>query len=195
MNLNKEKIRKLYPIIFKVHQIEYYTLWYTDEIDGFLLDENKMIKMFLNETDVKIFAKQKGYNLDSEFLIISDNIYKKLDMQNLDCDLILIHWNILSDLARTICGNFLGDSKTKEIQKVYEKLFYGCNFQFMSKYAFLKLEYVHPLWNEKILLVLDPMIAQESIFMSVVKSYEKYLREKLVINWRGRCRKYDIIFI
>lgn len=52
---------------------------------------------------------------------------------------------------------------------------------FMNRYAFLKIDYMHPLWNEKISLVLDPIKAQESIFMSVVKSYEEYLNEHLII--------------
>lgn len=115
--LNKEEIIEFYPINFKVNQTEYCTLWYTDEIDGFLQDEDKKIKFFANVGEAKAFTESKGYSIDSEVLQITDDIFKKLDVQILDCNVILTCWNILSDMAKTIDCDFLGDSKAEEIQK------------------------------------------------------------------------------
>lgn len=144
MVLNKKEIKEFYPIIFKVKQTEYCALWYTDEMDGFLLDNDRKIRLFLNVTDAKVFADKKDYSVDSEILILSDDIYKELDMKILDCNLILTYWNILSDMAKSINYDFLGDSKVEKIQKVYDKLFYGCNFPSINKSG----ENFFPKWEE-----------------------------------------------
>ena len=133
MILNKEEIIEFYPLKFKVNQTEYCTLWYTDEIDGFLQDENKKIKFFANVGEAKAFTESKGYSIDSEVLQITDDILKKLDMQILDCNVIITCWNILSDMAKSIDCDFLGDSKSEEIQNIYDKLFYGCNLPSLKK--------------------------------------------------------------
>ena len=67
MILNKEEIIEFYPIKFKVNQTEYCTLWYTDEIDGFLQDEDKKIKFFANVGELRLLQKVKDIVLILKF--------------------------------------------------------------------------------------------------------------------------------
>lgn len=49
MNLCKEIIMKLYLVKFHFSKKECYALWYTDDVDGFLLDDNGKIRSFVSE--------------------------------------------------------------------------------------------------------------------------------------------------
>ena len=45
MNLCKEIIMKLYLVNFQFSKKECYALWYTDDVDGFLLDDNGAVRL------------------------------------------------------------------------------------------------------------------------------------------------------
>ena len=42
-------------------------------------------------------------------------------------------WNFFSDLARTLNEKFIGDLDEKQILKIYDKLFYGCNLEVINE--------------------------------------------------------------
>ena len=54
---------KYYLITFKILQKEYYTFWYTDDNDGFLLDKNGALKSFQTKEEAITFAKKEGFLL------------------------------------------------------------------------------------------------------------------------------------
>ena len=63
-----------------------------------------------------------------------------------------------------------------DILEMYEKYGYHCNDAqeaFMAHYAGLEIHYNHPLWNQDMLLRLDPIKAQSMITMDVVEEYMK----------------------
>ncbi len=144
-DLSKTTIEEIYLIDFVLNKIQNFTFWYTDDIDGFLLNENKKIRTFSNRTEAKSFAQTYGFKMIDEAVIISSDIVFTLDTETLNCDVILTYWNILSDVAMSVNRQFLGDSRTEEIQKIYNKLFYGCNLPAIKKDGddFL------PIWSEK----------------------------------------------
>lgn len=39
---------------------EYYTIWYTDDIDGFLTGQDGKLKSFPTKREAEAFAKEKG---------------------------------------------------------------------------------------------------------------------------------------
>lgn len=43
---NMEMYEKYYLVLFKIFQQEYYTFWYTDDKDGFMIDESGLIRSF-----------------------------------------------------------------------------------------------------------------------------------------------------
>lgn len=126
-NLEEKLQEKYYLVRFKILQKEYYTFWYTDDIDGFLLDINGMLTYFSEKKEAIKFAREKGFLLDTNELIISSSSLRKIKTAKINCNLFLNYWNIFSDVAHSINCQFIGDSKNKLIQHIYEKLFYGCN--------------------------------------------------------------------
>lgn len=52
---------------------------------------------------------------------------------------------------------------------------------FMSKYAYLQIHYNHPIWNEDIIIRINPIEAQKSLTMDVVHEYNEFLDDKLLI--------------
>jgi len=142
--LNKIIPKELYIIEFNIKQREYYTFWYTDDTDGFLLENNEKLKSFASEKEAKRFAEDNKFKLDKEILLISSDILINLNLEEFDCNLVLTYWNIMSDIAQSVHSQFLGDSKDDEVQSIYNKLFYGCNLPALKKDG----EDYLPKWNE-----------------------------------------------
>ena len=44
--MSEELQKQYYLIRFKILQETYYAIWYTDDIDGFLLDKDGMLRSF-----------------------------------------------------------------------------------------------------------------------------------------------------
>lgn len=61
--LKKAVNTKLYLVKFHFSKKECYALWYTDDVDGFLLDDNGKIRSFVSEEETRLFANRKGYHL------------------------------------------------------------------------------------------------------------------------------------
>ena len=108
---------------------EYYTIWYTDDVDGFLTGQDGKLKSFPTKKEAEAFANEEGLLLQEGVVsyLIAASIYRKKNLGKFDCVLYLDHWNIFSDVANSINEQFLGDSRNGTIRHIYEKLFYGCN--------------------------------------------------------------------
>lgn len=145
-----EELQELYGLVqFKFIQDqckEYYTFWYTDDIDGFVTDQDGKIKSFSTKREAMAFAKEKEFSLYAgtcEY-IIAPSIYRKKNLKNIDCKRYLNYWNIFSDVAHSVNHQFLGDNREGIIQRIYEKLFYGCNLLVRDD----EKHYV-PKWSKK----------------------------------------------
>ena len=130
-----------YLIKFQILQKEYYTFWYTDDMDGFLLDRKGKLKSLPTKEDAVAFAAKMGFLLDTKELLISSAILRK---RNIDCSLFLNYWNIFSDIAYSINCRFAGDSRDDVTSRIYEKLFYGCNILVSEDE-----EHYIPKWSKK----------------------------------------------
>lgn len=53
--------------------------------------------------------------------------------------------------------------------------------QFIEKYAYLEMHYIHPIWKQDMLLRLNPIEAQKEITMDVVEEYNEFLQDDLLI--------------
>ena len=53
--------------------------------------------------------------------------------------------------------------------------------QFIGKYAYLEIYYIHPIWKQDMLLRLNPIEAQKGITMDVVEEYNNFLQDNLLI--------------
>lgn len=123
-----EKLREKYYLVqFKILQKEYDTFWYTDDVDGFMMDTDNTLKSFPTKEQAVAFADKEGLMLDTEAFLVSTSILKDMNIREINCKLYLNYWNIFSDVANSINEQFLGDSRNGTIRHIYEKLFYGCN--------------------------------------------------------------------
>lgn len=115
-----KKIQENYYLVkFKILQEEYYTFWYSDDVDGFMLDTDEFI--------------------------ISSAILRRINIRKINCNLFLDYWNIFSDIAHSLNYQFLGDCRENEtISHIYEKLFYGCNILVKEDE-----EHYRPKWSKK----------------------------------------------
>lgn len=71
-----------------------------------------------------------------------------------------------------------------DIIQMYEEQGYHYNddqMVFLRKYAYLEIYYEHPVWKQDVLLRLDPIEAQKVISMDVVKEYNEFLQDNLLI--------------
>jgi hypothetical protein len=116
-----------YMVVFKVKNIEYYTIWFTNDICGFIIESNT-IKYFNNKDDLGKYCDDKGlsYDNDDDYydvdkLLICINEKNKI----IDCEFILNFWNIISDISKSINIPFVGDND--DFNDIYHKLFYGNN--------------------------------------------------------------------
>ena len=67
---------------------------------------------------------------------------------------------------------------------MYDKNGYQCNAkqkQFLEKFAYLEIHYIHPIWKQDMTLRLDPIKAQNEITMDVVEEYNDFLQDDLLI--------------
>ena len=123
-----EKLREKYYLVqFKILQKEYDTFWYTDDVDGFMMDTDNTLKSFPTKEQAVAFADKEGFMLDTEALLVSTSILKDMNIREINCKLYLNYWNIFSYVANSINEQFLGYSRNGTIRHIYEKLFYGCN--------------------------------------------------------------------
>jgi len=171
-----EELRENYYLVkFKILEKVYYTFWYTDNIDGFLLDIDGMIMSFPTKEEAIGFAKEKGFLLDTEEVLISSEILRKINGTKIDCNLFLNYWNIFSDAAHSINCQFIGDSRKGIIQHIYTKLFYGCNILVKEKE-----EHYKPKWNKE----------ERRWIIRVIKDGFRILSKGL--NKTGICKTGDI---
>ena len=124
---------------------EYYTIWYTDDVDGFMMDTDNTLKSFPTKEQAVAFADKEGFMLDTEAFLVSTSILKDMNIREINCKLYLNYWNIFSDAAHSLNRRFLGDNREQAvIQRIYEKLFYGCNLLVGEE----ERHYV-PKWSKK----------------------------------------------
>lgn len=135
---------KYYLIKFQVLQEEYFTFWYTDDVDGFLLDMDGALKSFPTKEEAVAFADKKGFLLDADVFLVSSVILRKMNIRDINCHLFLDYWNIFSDVAHSINCPFIGDRRHGIVQHIYEKLFYGCNILVKENE-----EHYRPKWSRK----------------------------------------------
>lgn len=122
---------------------DYYTIWYTDVVDGFITFNNGILS-FNNQIDLMKYCQNHMIELEEDITVydIDDVILKSNDnIFEMNCESILDFWNIISDVARSLQLHFCGD--TACYNSIYEKLLCGCNL------AALNSRYYRPNWTRE----------------------------------------------
>ena len=64
--MSEELQKQYYLIRFKVLQETCYAIWYTDDIDGFLLDKDGMLRSFPTKEETMAFAREEGLLINTK---------------------------------------------------------------------------------------------------------------------------------
>jgi hypothetical protein len=65
----------------------------------------------------------------------------------------------------------------KEIRDMYDREGYIYNqlqIEFMKEFAYIEINYQHPVWKQEVEFIINPIVAQESMDMDMVKEYEEF---------------------
>ncbi len=102
----------------------YFTIWYTDDRDGFVTSGGKIYR---GGTLVEL----QKYAEDNEIPLHDDEIARfdidrllTVDISEMSCDEIIDYWNIFSDMAGSAGVTFCGDDKSYNV--LYNDIFSGC---------------------------------------------------------------------
>lgn len=114
-------------INFIIKSKNHYCLWYSEYHDLFLVENNKIIYFKSKSELMKKY--ENVFDICNEIIIMDVNEITQLEEIDYykNCDLLLDFWNNMSDLAKSLKFNFYGDIKEKNIDIVYNKIFYGTN--------------------------------------------------------------------
>lgn len=156
---------------FKMSNQTYYCLWFSDNRDAFLIDENEKVIMFYCEDEMRAFCKIHNLDIqvDAAVLYDIDAFMEKICLNDIDCNLILRFWNIASDMAYTLKESFIGDDDGMDcvILDVYNKLFYGTNPPALKKDS---PEVYIPKWTKEERLILS------NVMDDAIRIFYKYLK-------------------
>jgi hypothetical protein len=144
---------------FKYMERSYFCIWYSDEVDGFYMEENKIV-YFNSLEEVKQYCLKHGI-----LYIEEENMeYSRQDMHaiqqwvsegngdDVDCNLLLTFWNIVTDLAATLKIDYVGDDD--KYFRIYDKLFHGNNLPMINTSG---KTYI-PAWTDEEVLELKQVI-------------------------------------
>ena len=122
-----------------------FLIWYSDNQDGFLLFQQKLL-MFQSYNDAKTFVKKQGIFLEDEMATIDlskiEDFMNNIDLSE-NCSNLINIWNFLGDLANSLGEDFIGNHEEGFVTDIYHKLFYGSNL------TVLKNEEYHPALSDE----------------------------------------------
>ncbi len=149
-------MNQYYIVNFIMNRNNHFCLWYTDELDGFEVEDNKLI-WFKQENNMKLFCYDKNITFSDG--VISFDIDQLSDMikfkpEEFDCNLILDMWNIFSDVSKSVNLPFKGDNDM--VLDIYSKIFYGNNLPAINTSG---KKYI-PIWNEEELEIIYEVLYQ-----------------------------------
>ena len=108
-------------------------LWYTNDLDGLILDQNGKLTTFATRTELVTYAEAHGItplkhattSLDLDLVV---RWCEHASATSVDCQLLLNAWNFFTDLTNSVprvASAFVGSNR--KYSPINEKLFYGCD--------------------------------------------------------------------
>jgi hypothetical protein len=138
-------MRAYFPFTFIVENQPYCCIWYSDVIDGFFMEADK-IKCFTNMSELISYVVSHNLKMAEEtsVLFVDGFTHWLENPSEIDCAEFLMFWNVISDLTHSSEFIFCGDDNTKIINSIYDKLFIGS--QLPAKEAGNSLN--APVWDK-----------------------------------------------
>ena len=145
--------------------LTYFLIWYSNDEDGFLLFNQRLLYFFSVE-EANIFAEKEHIIFEKGITVFNlSKIVELIDNVEIsqNCRILIDIWHLFSDLSKSLNREFVGDFNDEEIIDIYNKLFYGSNLEL------LKNEEYHPSFS------FDEKHKCSEIFQSGFSILNKYL--------------------
>jgi hypothetical protein len=162
--------RKYYILWYRLGGIDSYLIWYTNKEDGVFMDERGVVPSFKDAQTLLKYAAGRGISVDAEEptllnLDILGKWLKECDSELIEPDSFNSAWNLFADVSRCVNGGF--DPNRELTQKIYDKLFWGCNLPAVTPEG---AHYV-PAWTERELKIMAEVLRSGmQMFRDCVKS-------------------------
>jgi hypothetical protein len=145
--------RKYYILWYRLDGSNSYLIWFSDENDEVLVDEGGVVPSFKDTNSLVNYAEERGISVDVGEPILLDldvlgRWLKEKDVELIDPSRFNGAWNLFADVSRSVNGGF--DSNRELTQKIYNKLFWGCNLPSVTPEG----EQYHPAWTERELKIM-----------------------------------------
>ena len=149
--------REYFKLWFRLDARDAYLIWFSDELDGVLIDVDGKTPGFLNTEDLLGHAASLGLSVKIEEPILHDldtvaAWLETPDAKTVDCDKFLTAWNLFDDVSRSVSGKF--DADRKLTNKIYNKLFWGNNLSPVTPVG----EHYEPLWTKRELKIMREVL-------------------------------------
>jgi hypothetical protein len=124
-------VRAHFVLAFRLGGSERYLIWYSDDVDGFVLDEDGALRVFADVVALRSYAGANGLKLavDEPTWYDFDALITWLDhplRQAIDPRAFLNVWNLFTDVRSSLTGRSTARDPDGG-SSVYEKLFRANN--------------------------------------------------------------------
>lgn len=117
-----------YLIEFRFNKTICFSIWCSEERDEtFLTRYDGILIAFSSKNNAYKYCDLNDFTIESEVLYD----FNTIDYKNTND--FLNKWNIISDLAKTLQFDFIGDSN--EFNELYKKFLCGCNLPTMNEHT------------------------------------------------------------
>lgn len=149
-------MKTYYRCLIRFRQRDRYALWYTNDVDGFVLRRGK-IPVFGSEEELERFAGQQEVVLEPEepevhHLDLAAQWVQTGVGAGVNCSVFNSVFNLCLDAAAALGQP--ASWERPEFNRIYDKLFWGCNLPAVTPPG---REYV-PLWSLEELAILRDVL-------------------------------------
>jgi hypothetical protein len=161
--------RNYYILWYRLDGRDAYLIWYSNEQDGVLVDEDGRALKFRDSGSLLKYAESRDIHIEAgeQTLHNLDELGEWLNSGEADqirCDTFNGAWNLFADVSFSIGGDF--DADKGLTQEVYNKLLWGCDLPSVTPEG----EQYHPAWTKRELKIMrDVLSAGLQMFRSSVR--------------------------
>ncbi|HEX8459452.1 MAG TPA: hypothetical protein VF656_19325 [Pyrinomonadaceae bacterium] len=146
-----------YILWYRLNGSDSFLIWYSDEKDGVFVDADGSVPSFKDAGSLVKYAEARNVSVDAEepILLDLDVLGKWLEERNvelIDPNSFNGAWNLFADVSRSINGGF--DPDQELTQKIYDKLFWGCNLPAVTPEG----KQYHPAWTRRELKIMHDVL-------------------------------------
>lgn len=149
--------REYYILWYRLGTVNSCLIWYSNEEDGVFVDEGSFVPSFRDVNALLEYAGCRGVSVDTEGAVrLNLDVLERWLKEREDglIELGRAARGIFSRMCRVLsAGGF--DPDRKLTQKIYEKLFWGCNLQASPPAG----KQYHPAWTKQEIMIMHDVLS------------------------------------